>query len=118
MVSNSLRKMNEVHKDISISERKLNAALVVAQDKPASVVKNYNSGKYYLMKYTGCKDDRNGDTLGQRKKNCNFLASPRTICMFIRTKGFRAGLSGVDNGFVCTHRNLQDIVCITRNEDV
>ena len=33
MVSNSLRKMNEVHKDISISERKLNAALVVAQEK-------------------------------------------------------------------------------------
>ena len=52
------------------------------------------------------KDDGNGDTLGNqahRKKFCNFLASPRTICKFFRTKGCRAGLSGVDNGFVCTY---------------
>ena len=56
MVSNSLRKMSDIHKNISIFERKVNAALVVAQDKPTSVVKNYNSGKYYLMKYTDLRD--------------------------------------------------------------
>ena len=87
MVSNSLRKMSDIHKNISIFERKLNAALVVAQDKPASVVKNYNSGKYYLMKYTGCKDDRNGDTLGQRKK-MQFLSVTENNMHVYPDKGF------------------------------
>ena len=56
MLSDSVRKimMSDIHTDISNFERKLNAALAIAQEKPAQA--NYNSGTYHQLIYDGLQD--------------------------------------------------------------